>query len=52
MPELNRWWEDLPSELFWMEITDRADLGSDLFIPQVDDAGRPYWSYSLLWPAR
>jgi hypothetical protein len=48
MAAINRWWEGLPSERYWMEITDREDLGSDLFAPQVDDAGRPYWSYNLV----
>ncbi|SCG77570.1 protein NO VEIN domain-containing protein [Micromonospora inositola] len=31
-----------------MEITDRTDLGADLHAPQVDDAGREYWSYALV----
>lgn len=31
-----------------MEITDRIDLGADLHAPQIDDAGREYWSYALV----
>lgn len=31
-----------------MEITDRDDLGFDLHAPQVDGAGREYWSYALV----
>lgn len=45
---LNEWWRDDPAERYWMEITDRIDLGADLHAPQLDDAGRDYWSYSLV----
>ncbi|WP_433228897.1 protein NO VEIN domain-containing protein [Micromonospora sp. CA-248260] len=45
---INEWWSDDPAERYWMEITDRTDLGSDLHAPQVDDAGREYWSYALV----
>jgi hypothetical protein len=31
-----------------MEITDRADLGADLFAPTANDNGRPYWGYELI----
>src|SRR4051812_18319094 len=31
-----------------MEITDREDLGADLWAPQLDGSGREYWSYSLV----
>ncbi len=48
MTELNRWWEQDSAERYWMEITDRRDLGDDLIAPQVDDAGRLYWSYNLI----
>ena len=33
---------------FWLEITDREDLGQDLHAPQVDARGNEYWSYSLV----
>jgi hypothetical protein len=52
MSELNRWWEGLPSERYWMEITDRDDVGSDLFAPQFDDGGRAHWSYNLVTEVR
>ncbi len=31
-----------------MEITDREDLGADLFAPTTDGSGRPYWGYELV----
>lgn len=42
------WWDEMPGERFWIEITDRADLGFDLAAPQLDEDGRPYWSYDLV----
>ncbi|MGN9890593.1 protein NO VEIN domain-containing protein [Micromonospora sp. L31] len=45
---INEWWHGDPAERYWMEITDRIDLGADLHAPQVDDAGREYWSYALV----
>lgn len=45
---IQAWWEGEPSERYWMEVTDRTDLGADLHIPQVDGGGREYWSYSLV----
>jgi hypothetical protein len=46
--DLNRWWRDDPSEVFWVEITDRNDLGVDLNAPQLADNGREFWAYSLI----
>lgn len=43
-----RWWHDDPSEVFWLEITDRADLGLDLNGPEVRETGGPYWSYDFV----
>lgn len=31
-----------------MEITDRKELGADLFAPTRDGSGRPYWGYELI----
>lgn len=45
---MNEWWAGNGTERFWMEITTREDLGADLWAPQVDDAGREYWSYALV----
>ena len=45
---LEGWWEDEPGETYWLEITQREDLGADLRAPQQNEQGRPYWSYSLV----
>jgi hypothetical protein len=45
---MNRWWEGEPSEHYWLEITDRPDLGADLNAPQIDESGQARWSYDLL----
>ena len=46
--QLNRWWAGRPAEIYWLETTDRADLGVDLRAPQRDDGGAENWSYALL----
>jgi hypothetical protein len=33
---------------YWLEITDRADLGVNLRAPQRDERNKPYWSYTLI----
>lgn len=45
---INEWWTADPLQRFWMEITDRDDLGADLFAPTTDGSGRPYWGYELI----
>ena len=45
---ITSWWESDPDEIYWMEITDRSDLGANLHAPQTDGSGRDYWSYSLV----
>src|SRR5262245_51360222 len=42
------WWAGRSDERYWCEITDREDLGADLHCPQTDEAGKLYWSYSLI----
>src|SRR5690242_6268596 len=49
---LNLWWSDRPNERFWMEITDREDVGVDLLAPQYDGVGREQWSYTLVTETR
>ena len=47
------WWDELPDERYWCEVTDRPDIGADLKSPQADESGKKQWSYSLLrevWP--
>jgi hypothetical protein len=46
--ELNEWWADDPSESFWLEITDRDDIGGYLRAPQQNENADPYWSYELV----
>jgi hypothetical protein len=45
---INEWWAGDASQRFWMEITDRHDLGADLFAPTLDGGGRSYWGYELI----
>jgi hypothetical protein len=45
---IDDWWVTDPDQRFWMEITDRKDLGADLFAPTTDGSGRPYWGYELM----
>lgn len=45
---INEWWVGDDRERFWMEITNRTDLGANLWAPQIGDNGREYWSYSLV----
>jgi len=48
-PSVNRerWWADAPRERFWLESTDRDDLGVDLRAPLHDDSGNENWRYTL-----
>lgn len=45
---INEWWTDDPAQKYWMEITDRKDVGGDLRAPQVADDGKPEWGYELV----
>lgn len=45
---INEWWLNDPKEQFWLEITDRATLGQDLYTPQLDSSGKGTWSYALV----
>lgn len=42
-----RWWDNDPDERFWLEATDRTDIGADLHAPLADSAGRDNWRYTL-----
>lgn len=50
--DFNRWWNGLPEERYWLEVTDRPDLGADLRAPQVREGGSEYYGYSLLTEVR
>lgn len=45
---INDWWVGDNTERFWMEITNRPDVGNELFAPKFNDAGKTEWSYELL----
>lgn len=45
---INEWWTADPAQRFWMEITNRYDLGADLFAPTENGSGQPYWGYELI----
>jgi hypothetical protein len=45
---IGRWWEDAPKECFWLEITDRVDLGADLNAPAEREEGGSYWGYDFV----
>jgi hypothetical protein len=47
--QVNAWWSGDPRQRFWLEITDRPDIGVDLHCPQRDAAGNRNTGYSLIW---
>lgn len=46
---INAWWAGDPRQRFWLEITDRPDIGVDLHCPQRDATGARSPGYSLIW---
>ncbi len=46
-----RWWANLGTEHFWLESTDRLDIGVDLKAPLVDESMKPNWRYGLFLDA-
>jgi hypothetical protein len=49
---VNDWWADDAQQRFWLEITDRPDIGVDLHCPQRDATGNRTPGYSLIWYVR
>ena len=47
--QINHWWAADPRQRFWLEITDRTDIGVDLHCPQRDAVGHRTPGYSLIW---
>jgi hypothetical protein len=47
--QVNEWWAEDPRQRFWLEITDRPDIGVDLHCPQRDATGNRNTGYSLIW---
>ncbi|WP_374275848.1 hypothetical protein [Brevundimonas sp.] len=41
------WWTAHPEERFWLEATDRSDIGADLKAPLRDASGKSNWRYTL-----
>ena len=50
--ERTRWWDSDPTECFWLEATDRDDIGADLKAPETDDSGAGNWRYTLFKETR
>jgi hypothetical protein len=48
LSSIHTWWEKKPSEMFWLEVTGRLDLGVNLKAPQTNEHGDDFWGYSLL----
>ena len=45
---INAWWVGDPAERYWVEITDRPDLGENLFTPQRATTGGSTAGYELI----
>ena len=45
---IHAWWQKKPSEIFWLEVTGRTDIGVNLKAPQTNEHSDEFWSYSLL----
>ena len=49
MSKFEKWWHGAKeSEIFWLEVTGRPDIGANLKAPQTNEKGNEYWSYSFL----
>jgi hypothetical protein len=45
---INEWWIDNPEERYWMEITDRENLGANLIAPTLAKGDKESFSYTLV----
>ena len=45
---MNEWWSSQSNQRYWVEITDRADLGKNIIAPQRAQAGKSTPGYELL----
>lgn len=41
------WWFGDSSERYWLESTDRTDVGANLRAPIADESGAPNWRYTI-----
>jgi hypothetical protein len=46
------WWSEDARERYWLEATDRADIGADLRAPLADSSGQSNWRYTMFRDAR
>src|SRR5207248_603539 len=49
---ISRWWHGDVNERFWLECTDRQDIGADLRAPLANVRGNPDWRYGLFREAQ
>lgn len=47
-----KWWDGDAMERYWLEATDRNDIGVDLRAPLTDSANKPNWRYTLFRDAK
>ncbi len=45
---IHRWWDSDPTERYWVEVTDREDLGANLIAPTTAHSGTETPSYTLV----
>jgi len=51
-PDTSRWWHGEARERFWLESTNRRDIGADLRAPLANASGKPDWRYGLFREAQ
>lgn len=49
---MHEWWRKWPDQKFWLEATDREDIGADLRAPELDESGKDNWRYTLFKAAK
>lgn len=48
MSNTYRWWHLRNEERYWLEVTDRPDIGVNLKAPRTNEKGKDFWSYSFI----
>jgi len=46
-----RWWNSDPRERYWIEVTNRSDIGANLKFPKADETGKENRNYALFLDA-
>lgn len=49
---INDWWANDDFEKFWVESTDRIDIGANLKAPNFNEHNQDFWGYSLFRHAK